>query len=156
MNTQACLQPALPQTNQAAQVQAAIEALNRAQEVTDIRQSVFQIVLFTNSSYLVKSISEHVWNWVENGWRNYRGKEVANRRAFEHVHPTIEGMEAGGINVEFWLVPRNYNRQADRLTNLALDAIIYSAASAHHSASTPIEAAPVPTVTVVPAWDYPN
>ena len=151
MNTQACLPSTASQTSQAAEIQAAIEALDLAQGVTDDNPSIMNIVLMTDSSYLVKSMTEYVWKWVDNGWTNARSQEVVNRRAFEDLHSTIETMEGDGVDVQFWLVPREENRDADRLANLALDSVGNPAARPGWSAPTA-----TPKVKVSSAWDHWN
>lgn len=55
---------------------AALEALTRACEV----------VLFTDSQYVQKGISEWMPGWVRRGWRTASGQPVKNQDLWERLH----------------------------------------------------------------------
>ncbi|KAJ9602157.1 hypothetical protein H2200_013277 [Cladophialophora chaetospira] len=124
-NDYGCLEASASHTNQAAEIRAAIEAINAAQRIMYKqgfrRDPTNLIVLQTDSSYLVHSIDRHIYKWRENDFTNSRGRAVANGEAFNTLDHLIYGLETKGIQVQFWLLPRELNQNADRLANMALD-----------------------------------
>lgn len=59
--------------------------------------------------------------WRENGWRNSKGLEVANRDEFEWLDDLVEDLEEYcGVQVKFWHVPKALNQGADELARRAL------------------------------------
>jgi len=79
-----------------------------------------KFVFMTDSSYLAKRLANHVWTFVENGFRNARGQPVVNGAAFEALHEKTSTFEMDGLDLSFWQVPREGNRDADRLAIGAL------------------------------------
>ena len=120
-NSQACLQDTSRQTNQLAEIIAATRALNRVENILTSKSSINHVILVTDSAYLANSISQHVYAWEMKSWKSTTGGEIVNRRPFQVLHGIIKKMEADGFLVQFWLVPRQANREADRLANIALD-----------------------------------
>ena len=43
------------------------------------------ISLYTDSTYLIRGITQWIWGWRKNGWRNGEGEEVANRDLWEDL-----------------------------------------------------------------------
>jgi ribonuclease HI len=117
-----------PQTNQHAEIYAAIKAMKKVTEfvASDKAKNLHlvadhKLIVMTDSAYLVNSISKHIFTWVNNGFRNSRGIPVGNRQAFETLHSLIKVIEETGLEVQFRLVPRGKNQDADRLADWALD-----------------------------------
>ena len=149
-NRQGCLE-GTTQTNQAAEIEAAMRALDLVLRMTKKNLSISNVVLMTSSSPLVRSITEFIWTWLENGWWGPRGQRVGNREAFGSLHTIIEYMKDDGIDVQFWLIPRNENEEAERLANFALGVTHHSTPLARLFAPTTI-----PQMKISPAWDYWN
>jgi ribonuclease HI len=113
-----------PQTNQVAEVTAAIVALQDVQSsaypwVAD-EERCCKLFIMTYSKYLVDAISDWIYRWKTNGWRTSKNGRVANRELFEKLDDLMSEFEENNIPVCFWHVGRNNNHDADRLTNEAL------------------------------------
>ncbi|KAH0564836.1 hypothetical protein GP486_001772 [Trichoglossum hirsutum] len=107
-------------TSQRAEIYAAQQAIDVLR--TYVRLFRHQrIIIITDSDYLTKSMSEYVYNWVNNGWMNAKGTPVVNGRSLEKLHDTIADLESEGKRVRFWRVSRDQNQEADDLANEALD-----------------------------------
>ena len=92
------------QTNQRAEIRAAIEAIKIA-----VRRGYDSLAIRTDSKYLLDGATDWINNWQRNGWRNISGRPVANqsdwkmllevedqiRVSYEHVfsHRGIKGNE---------------------------------------------------------------
>lgn len=111
------------QTNQRAELRAAILALEKVtQLVDDKRLQTRNVVLISDSSYTVQAMTDWVYRWRNNGWKNCRGMEVTNRDDFERLDELIEDLDyIYGVSVQFWLVPRGYNQEADELAKDAVE-----------------------------------
>jgi len=111
------------QTNQVAEVYAAIQALQEAQTRLELREGcVCKVLILTDSSYLVKGISEWIWKWKANGYRTSRNQPVVNGNLFAQLDKLVDVFERQDIPVWFWHVRREFNQAADALANQALDA----------------------------------
>lgn len=60
-----------PTTNQRMELTAAIKALQALKKPSDV-------VLYTDSTYVLKGITEWIHNWKRNGWVNSAKKPVSN------------------------------------------------------------------------------
>lgn len=67
-------------TNNRMEMAAAIHALAKI-ENTDAKS----IVLYTDSTYLIRGITQWVWGWRSRGWKTAEGKDVANRELWEEL-----------------------------------------------------------------------
>lgn len=43
------------------------------------------IVLYTDSTYMIRGITQWIWGWRARGWKNAEGKDVANRELWEEL-----------------------------------------------------------------------
>lgn len=43
------------------------------------------ITLYTDSTYVIRGITQWIWGWRSRGWRNAEGKEVLNRDLWEEL-----------------------------------------------------------------------
>ncbi|KAK8093394.1 hypothetical protein PG997_000079 [Apiospora hydei] len=84
-----------------------------------------RVILKSDSSYLVSSMTEWIFGWREHGFTTARGKRVQNRDLFTDLLNWIGLLD--DIQIQFWLVRREHNRDADGLANAALDAAPASA-----------------------------
>ncbi|KAF4632190.1 hypothetical protein G7Y89_g5937 [Cudoniella acicularis] len=82
---------------------------------------ICKILILTDSMYLVNEISEHIWKWKKNGFKNGKKKPVVKGGAFQELDGLIEDLEARGIPVWFWLIKKEFNHDADALAEHALD-----------------------------------
>ncbi|KAF9467623.1 ribonuclease H-like domain-containing protein [Collybia nuda] len=72
-----------------------------------------RVVIATDSEYLVRGISEYVLIWKENGWMTVEGKPVKNQDLWKLLLEDVESYEKRGVQVQFWLIPRELNHFAD-------------------------------------------
>jgi len=73
-----------------------------------------RIVIGTDSDYVVTGACEWYSSWQQRGWRTSRGETVRNRDLWEMLFAEIEKWERMGIRVQFYLVKRELNTEADR------------------------------------------
>jgi ribonuclease HI len=66
-------------TNNQMELTAATEAL------TSIASLPGEVVLFTDSVYVIKGITQWIWGWKRNGWKSAEGNDVANREYWEKL-----------------------------------------------------------------------
>ncbi|KAJ3510172.1 hypothetical protein NMY22_g16049 [Coprinellus aureogranulatus] len=71
------------------------------------------IVLATDSLYLVQGISEWVHVWKENGWKLTDGSSVKNRDLWEALLAKLRDLESVGTLAQFWWIPKTWN-EADK------------------------------------------
>jgi len=103
------------QTSQRAEIRAAVRALQIARQAVENDISTNCIVLLCDSSYVVRSMTEWVFRWQENGWKNSGGGPVVNAKDLKELDSLIEALAEDGIDVEFWNVGREDNVEADKL-----------------------------------------
>jgi len=89
---------------------AALEALKRPCEV----------VLTTDSQYLVKGMTEWIQGWVRKGWKNSRKEDVLNRDLWERLL-ALDGVHR--IRWD-WIRGHNGHEENERCDELARSAIL--------------------------------
>jgi ribonuclease HI len=119
------------QTTDAAAVEAAKQVLMKMLMMLDDEEDdkntmrggleVCKLLILTDSMYLVKGISEHIWKWNKNGYKTAKKRPVVNGDAFSELDGYIADLEDRGIPVWFWLVKKEWNQEADALAKHALD-----------------------------------
>ncbi|KAJ7474862.1 ribonuclease H-like domain-containing protein [Mycena latifolia] len=107
------------QTNQRAEILAATKALRKASTLLKDVFTVSKIVLMTDSKYVIGAMTEWVFAWKDNGWKNTNGGPVENKADFKELDTLIEDLAEDGLAVEFWFVGREHNAQADQLAKAA-------------------------------------
>ena len=137
-------------TNQRAELSAGVLALNTASNIKDlnrpsrkgyrleeeasrkIRRSngeagpesrLSQVVIKCDSQYLVKGMTEWIYNWRRNNFRSSRDKPIVNSDLFKRLDDKIDDLNQRGVQVQFWHVPRERNQMADYLVNRRLDGV---------------------------------
>ncbi|KAI4124141.1 MAG: hypothetical protein LQ338_004962 [Usnochroma carphineum] len=109
-------------TSQAAELTAVIMALEQALEQY---QSMYaspstRVTIMTDSKYAHGCMTEWRYKWVENGWLNCNGNDVANRDLVERALDLEAEVEQHG-NVQYTWVPREENQQADAAVSKELN-----------------------------------
>lgn len=116
-----------PITNQRAELTAAIEACKLCYQILkdpSVDQEIRQIVVKSDSAYLVSSMVDWVEKWRDNGYKTYRRTPVVNRDLLCRLDEWVTWLKrVEGIDVRFWHVLRMQNKQADKLANAALDGV---------------------------------
>jgi ribonuclease HI len=117
-------------TSNRAELRAAAAALHSAlhhfvygnARFTDAHpHGVRQLVIKSDSTQLVRGMTEWIWRWRCIGFRGAGGNAVMNADLYLNIDSMVEALHDTGIAVLFWLVPREHNREADALANSALD-----------------------------------
>jgi ribonuclease HI len=103
-------------TNNRAELLAAINALTIR---VWIGEGFARIVVASDSEYIVHGICEYVFSWTSRNWRTGRRTPVANKDLWERLISVVEKWEKAGVMVQFYLVRRNLNTEADRLAKEA-------------------------------------
>lgn len=55
------------------------------------------IEMFTDSTYVIRGITEWIWGWRQRGWKNAAGHDVANRDLWEELSRQVARMHPGEI-----------------------------------------------------------
>ncbi|MCJ1289241.1 hypothetical protein MMC34_000773 [Xylographa carneopallida] len=115
-------------TNQVAELTACLAALEMIIEIKDggwdtdeLDHPISLVVIKADSDYVVKGMTEWILTWRSNGYRTYNGRPVKNAKYFRRVDHAVDHLESLGVNVRFWHVPRNRDKEADRLANEAFN-----------------------------------
>ncbi|KAH7044082.1 ribonuclease H-like domain-containing protein, partial [Macrophomina phaseolina] len=114
-----------PATSQRAELMGAIKGLEAASRLVDHPEEAGlerpqQIVIKTDSAYLVHGAAEWIAKWTVRGWKTAKGTPVANQDLFQRLEDRIQALEHMDIVVQFLRVPRRQNREADAAANRAL------------------------------------
>ena len=111
-----------PPTNQRAEITAIILALEQALEKYEQldKNPWLDVKIYSDSRYAIGCMTEWVYKWSRNGWRNAAGYEVANRDLIEKASDLDDRLKEEG-NVEYIWIPREQNQDADSLCNDVMD-----------------------------------
>lgn len=109
-------------TNQAAELTAIVLALETALDTYNNleMQPYMRVTITTDSKYAYGCMTEWRYKWVQNGWINSAGRDVANQDLIQKALDLEEEVEQNG-SVQYNWVPREENREADRAVNEELD-----------------------------------
>lgn len=97
-------------TNNRAELRAAIAALR----LSDWRDSFLNVVIATDSTYVMSGDTKSTRGWVRNGWKASTGSDVKNRDPWEALLGEVERWREQGLFIKFWKIPREMNTEADR------------------------------------------
>ncbi|RYP21673.1 hypothetical protein DL765_002134 [Monosporascus sp. GIB2] len=82
---------------------------------------ISHLVIKSDSAYLVNSMTGAINKWKTNGWLTTKKTPVANRDLWELLLKRVAYLDTLGVTVDWWLVPRKENEDADRLANAGLE-----------------------------------
>ena len=96
----------MPQTSTRAEIEALLQALDVIRYVTDIhfnRRS--RVIIATDSSFLVKAMTQWMQRWIENDGVGTNGEPVAHFKVLKELHDMLNGMERSdeARSREIWL-----------------------------------------------------
>ena len=80
-----------PTTNNQMELMGAIRSLDAVAERTD------PVVVFTDSTYVIRGITQWVWGWKKRGWKNAEGGEVSNRDLWEKLSRVVGARKEGKV-----------------------------------------------------------
>ncbi|KKP85864.1 ribonuclease HI [Candidatus Nomurabacteria bacterium RIFCSPHIGHO2_02_FULL_35_13] len=107
-------------TNNQMELTAPIEALKYLSKIPHVRH-VENIEIFSDSKYVILGITEWIFNWQKNNWRNAAKKPVLNKELWEELYKLSEHLKIKWIYVEGHNGDK-YNDRADEIaTNFADD-----------------------------------
>lgn len=95
-------------TLNAMELNAVIEALQA------LKQPGCRVQLFTHSRYLVQGVQAWLEDWIRRGWKNTRGRQIANLTLWQQLKTLLDQHQV----ILTWL-PREQNDQADELARHA-------------------------------------
>ena len=98
-------------TNNRAEIHAAIRAITQCKE-----QGIEEVIIKTDSQFLIKSVTQWIHKWRENGWSLSNGQPVINKDDFKELDKVL-----GGIDIT-WIHVRGHkgvtgNVEADKLAH---------------------------------------
>jgi ribonuclease HI len=79
-------------TNNRMEMAAAIRALD-ALELAE----PCPILLYTDSTYLIRGVTQWVWGWRSRGWKTAEGKDVANRDLWQDIMQSVSRLKPSNI-----------------------------------------------------------
>jgi ribonuclease HI len=83
-------------TNNRMEMAAAIRAL----AMLDLAEQK-SIILYTDSTYLIKGITQWIWGWRSRGWKNAEGGDVANRDLWEELLRQVTRLKPSTIDWKY-------------------------------------------------------
>jgi len=78
-------------TNNRMELTGAIKALDCIRDVDG------DVDIFTDSTYVIRGISEWIWAWRRRGWKTVEGSDVLNRDLWETMSALVSARGAGSI-----------------------------------------------------------
>jgi ribonuclease HI len=87
-------------TNNRMELTAAIEALASLAKVKSLSSK--KIRLYTDSTYVIRGITEWIHGWKKRDWKNAEGDDVANKEFWLRLDSEVQ---EGGFQVEWLYVP---------------------------------------------------
>lgn len=100
-------------TNNRMELRATIEALEC------IAQDPRQVVLFTDSTYVIRGITQWIWGWRKRGWKTSNNTEVTNKDLWQRLFKVAYDRQVRVI----WRYVRGHNGSPgnERCDTLAVD-----------------------------------
>lgn len=81
------------------------------------------IEIFADSKYVILGITEWIFNWQKNNWRNAAKKPVVNRELWEELHALVKEFKIKWTYVEGHMGDK-YNERADEIATSFADDIL--------------------------------
>jgi ribonuclease HI len=79
-------------TNNKMELTAAIQALTAIDGIEG------KVAMHTDSTYVIKGISEWIWGWRKRGWKTAEGSDVLNRDLWQGLDALVSGRGKGGVS----------------------------------------------------------
>jgi ribonuclease HI len=83
-------------TNNRMEMAAAIRALAMLEDIGSTK-----IVLYTDSTYLIRGITQWIFGWRARGWKSAEGKDVANRDLWEELSRQVARLKPATIDWKY-------------------------------------------------------
>ena len=112
-------------TNNRVELLAVINALGALKKMTNIPR---QIVLYTDSQYVQKGITEWIHLWKKNSWRTSDKKQVKNLDMWQELDALTTGLQSGEFLISYkWVKGHDgneYNELCDKLAKQAIASLL--------------------------------
>lgn len=69
-------------------------------------QNPCKITLYTDSTYVIRGITQWIWGWRAKGWKSAEGKDVANRELWEELLRQVTRLKPATVD---WKYVRGHN-----------------------------------------------
>ena len=90
-------------TNNAAELVAAINGMKFAYDLP-----IKNLLVYTDSSYVVKGTEEYLYKWKNNNWKKTDGTEISNKNYWQNLEQTYSSLKDKDIKIEFkWVRGHN-------------------------------------------------
>ncbi len=83
-------------TNNRMEMKAAIKALAALKSPTSST-----VILYTDSTYVIRGITQWIWGWRSRGWKNAEGKDVSNRDLWEELSRQVQRLKPSTIEWKY-------------------------------------------------------
>jgi ribonuclease HI len=93
-----------PTTNNKMELTAVIAALRFVRDRAV--SSDYKIMVFTDSTYVIRGITQWIWGWMKRGWRNAEGEPVANPEEWQELSRAVQAV--GGKRIS-WHYTRGHS-----------------------------------------------
>ena len=103
------------QTNQVAELTAAVRAVNQVQE-----KGFPRVCIQTDSMYVIKGITNWIDNWIKNGWKTSQGTDVKHKELWKELHQSCQKVDVKWKHVKGH-TGNPANEAADNLSKMATD-----------------------------------
>src|SRR3990167_8221602 len=80
--------PIEPSTNNIAELYAIWKALHELQYIDPVNQ-INKYIIYSDSNYAIKCLTEWYHKWMKNGWKNANGKPVKNETLIRIILETM-------------------------------------------------------------------
>jgi ribonuclease HI len=87
-------------TNNEMELTATIEALKK------IRKRKEPVFFYTDSTYVIRGITQWIWGWMKKGWKTAEGNEVSNQDCWKELYSLVRDRGSEG-KIE-WLYSRGH------------------------------------------------
>lgn len=100
-------------TNNQMELTAVIKALKAISNIPG------PVTVLTDSSYVIRGITQWIWGWRRKGWKNAEGNDVANRDYWEALAEQVQKREKDSISWKF-VKGHSGNPGNDRVDEIAV------------------------------------
>lgn len=59
------------------------------------------VILYTDSTYVIRGITQWIWGWRARGWKNAEGKDVSNRDLWEELSRQVQRLKPARVDWKY-------------------------------------------------------
>lgn len=83
-------------TNNRMEILAAIKGLQVLDDDLDV-----PVIIYTDSTYVIRGITQWIWGWRRKGWKNSEGQDVSNRDLWEELSRQVSRLKSVTIDWKY-------------------------------------------------------